>query len=187
MIFLWESVLKLFLSWSGLGFRVAVIPIWCRLGQSGGICDGHHRCDDLCFFFAQGYAGCKSNSGGRCRTVCPHYPERSAALIYRWRWFPLPIPNLRVDWKGDPEVAFYNHTKTDKLCSFHAIVDVPFGRLNQSSDFIIFNSNFRIIDTIRVRLTILGSVFQQAVKMTKLCNIWNKLHIIGKIFSFFTR
>jgi hypothetical protein len=71
------------LSWSGLGFRVAVIPIWCRLGQSGGICDGHHRCDDLCFFFAQGYAGCKSNSGGRCRTVCPHYPERSAALIYR--------------------------------------------------------------------------------------------------------
>mgnify|MGYP001827769240 CR=1 FL=1 len=116
------------LSSSGLGYSVAAIPRCCRLGQSGEICDGHHRCDDLCYFFAQGYAGCKSNSGGRSRTVCPRYPERSAALIYRCHWFPLPIPNLRVYWNGDLEVAFCNHTKTHKACSFHAIVDVPSGR-----------------------------------------------------------
>ena len=147
---------------------MAIIGIWLQLG---GISDGHHRCDDLCCFFSPGYVGCKRKSGDPLRTVFPHYPERTAALIYRFFLFPLSIPNLRVDWKRDPEAGYCNHTKTVKPCSFYAIMDARSFRYNQRCNIMNFNIYFIRIQMITVRLTILDRMFQQAGKMRNLGNM----------------
>jgi hypothetical protein len=101
------------------------LVIWYQLG---GIPDGHHRCDGLRLFFFPGYEGCKRIAGDPLRTVFPHCPERSAALIYRFHLFPYVDTDSRVDWKEDSQTTCCNYTETDKSCSFHAILDDPFDR-----------------------------------------------------------